>query len=303
MTAAGDSNGMSACPLCGACRSRRLFDRDGYVFHDCLACRTWFVSNRPSQEALNALYSGQAEERGSSLCWEVEARHDVSAIRRALDLAERRSGVGKMLDIGCGAGPLLALARSHGWTDLTGLEISPTAAAQARKVSGAQVFETTLDAAGFADGTFSLITMWDVIEHLLEPRDTLAHVSRLLTPGGTLAISTPNRFGVSVTWFGRASVVVCPPEHLFLASRKGLRAAFESAGFDLAGTWSEDIRVREWTRTGAESTPADDRETYRKVQGQLTSAGWFETAKTIANVGLRGLRCGDQLLAVAHRRT
>lgn len=303
MTPAGVSADASACPLCDARHSRRVFERDGYTFHDCLSCGTWFVSNRPTQAALSALYTGRTDERGSSLCWEVEVRHDVSAIRRALRLAERRTGIGKMLDIGCGAGPLLALARAHGWTDLAGLEISPTAAALARSASGAEVLETTLDGAGFADGTFSLVTMWDVIEHLLDPRDTLAHVARLLKPGGTLAVSTPNRFGLSVRWFADASVVVCPPEHLFLASRTGLRAAFDSAGFDVAGVWSEDIRVREWTRTTSESTPVDDRDAYRNVQGRLTTAGWFEAAQTLANIGLRTLRCGDQLLAVAHRRT
>ncbi len=233
----------------------------------------------------------------------VETRHDRPSLQRALDIGLRSAGRGPILDVGCGTGPFLTYARDQGWSDLTGLEISPHAAAVARRVSGADVRETTLDAADLPPEHYSIVALWDVVGHLCEPRRALRRIRDLLRPGGIIAVSTPNRFGLAVRIFGRRSVVVCPPEHLLIASRRGLRAALQAAGFSVEGLWSEDVRIREWTRWLGEAKPEDTRrESYRAVQGRLTRSPWFDGARRVANIGLRAARLGDQLLAVGVRQ-
>jgi SAM-dependent methyltransferase len=208
-----------------------------------------------------------------------------------------------VLDVGCGSGPFLSFARGQGWQDLTGLELSPVAAAAARASSGARVLEQGLEEADLPPGHFAVVAFWDVLEHLPEPRRALQRAAALLRPGGLVAISTPNRFGVAASVFGHRSVVVCPPEHLLLASRGGLRTALVDAGLEVDGIWSEDLRIREWTRAlgrgSAEGTGGEDRDRYRRAQAGLTGASWFETARSVANVVLRATRLGDQLLAIA----
>jgi SAM-dependent methyltransferase len=270
---------------------------------ECRACRSLFVRDVPDQERLRQLYQAATPDRGSTLCWEIETRHDRSSLQRALDAGLRTAGRGPILDVGCGTGPFLTYARDQGWSDLTGLEIAPHAAAVARSASGADVYETTLDAADLPPEHYSIVALWDVVEHLPEPRRALRRIRDLLRPGGIIAVSTPNRFGLAGVVFGRRSVVVCPPEHLLIASRRGLRVALEEAGFSVEGLWSEDVRIREWTRWIGQSKPEDTRrESYRAVQGRLTSSPWFDGVRRVANIGLRATRLGDQLLAIGVRR-
>jgi SAM-dependent methyltransferase len=292
----------SSCPLCGSATSRPAFEAAGHAFADCLECRTLFVKDAPPSGSLIELYREETTGRGSMLCWEVETRHDLASFGTVLDLASRGTGPGPILDVGCGSGPFLAFARARGWTDLTGLEPSARAAAAARAASGATIVEAALDDAELPESRYAVVSLWDVIEHLREPRQALDRVARLLRPGGMVAISTPNRYGVAASIFGRRSVVVCPPEHLLLASRRGLRRSLEAAGLGVVGIWSEDIRIREWTRWLGRSRPDDEqRQRYRGLQRKLTGASWFEGARSVANVALRATRLGDQLLAVARR--
>jgi SAM-dependent methyltransferase len=293
----------TVCPLClGAC-SRPFFERDGHVFMECAGCRTLFLRTPPDPEALTRLYVDPGPERGSALCWEVEARHDTPSFAKVLDLARRRGGTGPVLDVGCGNGLFLAYARDGGWTDLTGLEVSPTAAASARhRLPEATVLQVPLDAADLPQEHFAVIGLWDVLEHLPSPRRALLRVTSLLRPGGLVVVSTPNRFGLAIRLLGRRSVVVCPPEHLFLASRAGLGASMAAAGLSVESVWSEDLRIREWTRWLARPGHApDDRRRYLDVQGRLAASRWLQHVRALVNVGLRAGRIGDQLLAIASR--
>jgi SAM-dependent methyltransferase len=290
------------CPLCSSEDSIPRFERDGYTFRDCDRCRTLFVGVAPSQEELRRLYTEYAPERGSTLCWDVRSRHDTTSFIRVLDSALESVGYGPVLDIGCGTGAFLSCARQRSWTDLTGLEISSRAAAEARSVSGAVVSETTFDDATLPHDHYAVVGLWDVLEHLRSPADALRRVRQVLLPGGIVAISTPNRFGLSVSLFGRQSVVACPPEHLLIASRQGLRLALTAAGLSAEGIWSEDVRVREWTRWPDAPTPTPmQRQRYCWIQDRITGARWFGTARSIANVLLRTMRIGDQLLVIAKR--
>lgn len=302
MSDEGERSSAAACPLCSGLNPAPTFVRDGYAFLECRRCRTLFSLVVPGQDALTRLYREASSDRGSTLCWDVESRHDVSSFTRALEVASRSTGRGPILDIGCGTGPFLVCAREQGWSDLTGLEVSPRAAAAARTASGAEVRETPLDEADLPHDHYALVGLWDVLEHLPAAGRALERIRQLLRPGGIIAVSTPNRFGLAVLIFGRRSVVVCPPEHLLIASRRGLQSALNAAGLCVDGMWSEDLRVREWTRWFGASKPAGvQRQNYRDIQGRLTRSTWFATARSMANVVLRTTRIGDQLLAVASR--
>jgi SAM-dependent methyltransferase len=95
-----------------------------------------------------------------------------------------------LLDIGCGRGEFLAAAREAGWR-VAGSEIDPASAA-ACSARGLQVeigslFDTPLPA-----GPWSVITMWDVLDHLENPAEALQIAVRELAPGGILVVRGRN---------------------------------------------------------------------------------------------------------------
>jgi 2-polyprenyl-3-methyl-5-hydroxy-6-metoxy-1,4-benzoquinol methylase len=106
-------------------------------------------------------------------------------------LAELLPQQGSLLDVGCATGVFLDMARREGW-QATGLEISSRSAQYARDHFGLEVVTGTLEEESWSSRSFDAITMWDVIEHMADPRTAVAQAGRLLKEGGMLVVSTPN---------------------------------------------------------------------------------------------------------------
>jgi 2-polyprenyl-3-methyl-5-hydroxy-6-metoxy-1,4-benzoquinol methylase len=100
---------------------------------------------------------------------------------------------GRLLDVGCGLGYFVRRAAAvEGWS-ADGYEISPEAVAFARERLGlATVHCGKVEASDFAPGSFDIITLWDVIEHIPDPDPLLSYLCSLLTPDGLLCMHTPN---------------------------------------------------------------------------------------------------------------
>jgi 2-polyprenyl-3-methyl-5-hydroxy-6-metoxy-1,4-benzoquinol methylase len=96
----------------------------------------------------------------------------------------------RLLDVGCSSGAFLGAAVKLGFA-AEGVEPAPRAAETAR-ASGLKVYRGLLQEAGYADGQFDAITLFEVIEHLKEPLDLLRECHRILRPGGIMLVGTGN---------------------------------------------------------------------------------------------------------------
>lgn len=119
-------------------------------------------------------------------------RHETSRILSAgvvlAELKKHRPG-GRLLDVGCATGDLLVAATRLGF-EAEGLELSDWSCAIARKRGFTVHQERLRDLAQRSAANYDLVTLMGVIEHFSEPREEMAHLSRLLKPGGVLAIWT-----------------------------------------------------------------------------------------------------------------
>jgi 2-polyprenyl-3-methyl-5-hydroxy-6-metoxy-1,4-benzoquinol methylase len=298
------------CPLCSG-PGRLAFVKDGFTHHLCRGCDSLFVEPMPSPTELADFYRRHDADQNSRLCWEGGNRHAHAAWARALAAAERLAGPGPLLDVGCGAGQFLAFARARGWSQLVGLELAPEAAALARRASGAEVHEATLEGGALPEGGFAVVTLWDVLEHLPDPGQALDRLGRLLRPGGLLMLGVPHRHGITLRAFGAGSLIVMPPEHLFLPSRRGLLAAIRRAGLEPLRAETTEVRLREWLDAarrwlgrGGRAVPragAGERADYLRLYGRITGAGAFGLVQGAANLVLRLTRLGDQLTLIVRR--
>lgn len=286
------------CPLCRGPGSP-AFTVAGHDLHTCGRCATLFVAPLPPDDVLAAFYRSAEPELGSRLCWECSSRHSHATWARALAQISGTEG-GAVLDVGCGTGQFLEFAKGQDVGPLHGLELAPAAAAAARQRSGATVHERGVLDSGLPAETFGGVTLWDVLEHLPDPRAALRSVRTLLRPGGTVVIGTPNRRGVSLRLLGRRSSAICPPEHLFVATARGLRLALAGEGLEVTSIRSEQVRLHDWSgRGGGSGTPgAPDR--YQRAYSLLTGP-LGRAAQRAANVLLGATGLGDQLIAVARR--
>lgn len=153
-----------------------------------------------------------------------------NAARRLLGLERIVRGRRSLLDIGCGTGEFLHVASRRGW-DCTGVEISAYAAEYARTQYGVRVHTGPLEPNLFPERTFSVVSLWDVIEHLPDPAATLALCARLLRPRGILTLSTGDVESLCARLSGRHWHLFNLPEHVFFFSARSIRILLRRTGF------------------------------------------------------------------------
>ena len=232
---------MSPAPTCPVCLSGQdvawLLEKNGCQLHYCSVCDHIFVDPQPAPEQITSLYSS---ERGSGER-PKPVFDSTSAVprkfHRSLARITARVRTGQLLDVGCSNGAFLFLAKEAGF-DVSGVELDPAAAAIAR-ANGLAVVVGTLGEAGFAEASFDVVHLSDLIEHVPDPESLLREVRDLLRPSGILLVLTPNHDA----FFPRATYRLyrllgiswshpTPPEHLHQFSRTSLGLMLRRAGFD-----------------------------------------------------------------------
>lgn len=99
---------------------------------------------------------------------------------------------GRLLDVGCGTGAMLAAAAARGM-DTAGLDISDVAVAQARERSpGSELHVGVAERLPFADGGFDVVSCVGSLEHVTDPAVALREMRRVCRPDGRLLIIVPN---------------------------------------------------------------------------------------------------------------
>ncbi|MBI4133777.1 class I SAM-dependent methyltransferase [Candidatus Uhrbacteria bacterium] len=144
----------------------------------------------------------------------------------------------KVLDVGSGPGVFLDLVRRAGWEGI-GVELNYRAAAASRERYGIDVREGALESVGLPRESFDVVTLWDIVEHVRDPRRLLERAHALLAPGGALFIETPNsaalldRAAIMLARFGipRPAATFYGVHHLTLWNQKNIRRLLESIGF------------------------------------------------------------------------
>ncbi len=164
-------------------------DRYGAALSDIVRCRScghMQLDRFPSAEELMAAY---AEAESSDYVKEEEGQRATARV--ALERMERQVERGRLLDLGCWVGFLLADARSRGW-EVTGVEPSSFAATWAREKLDLDVHQEDLMTAALPSACFDAVVMGDVIEHLPDPDRGLERIANLLTPEGIVYLTLPD---------------------------------------------------------------------------------------------------------------
>jgi SAM-dependent methyltransferase len=133
------------------------------------------------------------DERLMQAMLDVDEHHWWYRGRRRIIRAELERlplpGAARILDAGCGSGRTLEELRGLG--EISGIELSPDAAAVAGSRGNFDVRIGRLEELPWEDGTFDLITCLDVIEHTPDDRLTLSELRRVCQPGGRLLVTVP----------------------------------------------------------------------------------------------------------------
>lgn len=188
----------------------------------CRGCGLLFQSPRPSEPELLAAYGGVEDP-----VYLAERENRYLTFRRAIRMLGPARGR-RLLDVGAYCGYFVDVARAEGFA-AEGLELSRWAVAQARAL-GLPVRNETIEERARGGAHYDVITMWDVVEHLADPRRDLAHAHALLRPGGRLVVSTIDTGSLVARLLGGGWPWLMDM-HLFYFDRKNLPALLEELGF------------------------------------------------------------------------
>ena len=241
---------LSVCPICGSGRlafayaapTTRGQDRRKWAVSECRECTHLFMNPQPTWEDLQAYYTdsydpydpmhGSNENDDADL--EVARRE--GKIRHIAIPAHKR-----LLDVGCGGGRFLRLAKKLGAIE-QGVEPSEHGARVATS-QGLNVFNGTLESffESYSGPGFDIITANHVIEHVPLPVQTLSVMRRLLAPGGMIWISVPNAdYPLCRALNGRWHSSDLP-YHLMQFTPASMARAGKLAGLVLQGQTTESI--------------------------------------------------------------
>lgn len=138
------------------------------------------------------------------------------------------TGSGRYLDVGCGSGGSLAVARALGWR-VSGIEMDDAAAALARRFTD-EVYVGDILGAPFPPAGFDVVTAFHVLEHVPDPVAVARRMLDWLAPGGLLIVEVPNAGGLGASLFGRAWSGLELPRHLSHFTPATLSRVLEHAG-------------------------------------------------------------------------
>lgn len=219
------------CNLCGNEDVSFFAKKRGYDLFKCNNCKLLFVHPIPVWIGVydDSYFSGAGKGFGY-VDYDVDKEPMIPTFNKYLDILED-FGVreGKLLDIGAATGFFMNIAKKRGF-EVTGVELSNFAAEKGRN-AGLNVISGDLLSQKFPSDSFDVITMFDVIEHVPNPKEIMTEVYRILKKGGYVLVNTPDSESLWARVLGEHWQLIVPPEHINYFSPKNFGNYLEQNGF------------------------------------------------------------------------
>ncbi|MFA5976145.1 MAG: class I SAM-dependent methyltransferase [Elusimicrobiota bacterium] len=221
----------SECPACRApvSLSVKLFDT-GFWQGTCAvmrcSCGLVYKKSMPSQDDLANLYSEgythfQLSDDAAGPAEILSARQKLARACRFLPETPPRGW--RLLDVGCAAGTFVSIARQLGF-QAEGLDeyLPENRQNEFLRRGGIDSLPT---------GSFDLVTLLNVAEHLVDPWPLLSGAYRLLRPGGVLLLTCPYGAGLACRIYRNRWVHMTLDEHLLFWTPASLTRILRAVGF------------------------------------------------------------------------
>ena len=255
------------CLVCAAREARLLYRITRFRILRCEACGQIYLSPLPSEEEIREMFSrlyttgeGSVPELKSyyGFCYSDDPSNPLVQLYESwLDALERERAPGRLLDVGCGTGLFLAVARRRGWEPF-GIDDCSEATQYARDHFGLEVRDGEFADFAAEGRRFDAITMWDIIEHSRSPVELLRCARRCLESDAVVGISTPNQRSILDVAAGSlyrltGGRLTSPLEkfyveqHFLYFTPATLEAALRRAGLELASLRRELTDLRRLT--------------------------------------------------------
>lgn len=232
---------LKECPVCAGkvfepfiiCKDFTV-SGEKYSIVKCTSCGFLFTNPRPGAMEIGKYYESEeyishsnSKEGFLNKIYQF-VRKKAIADKIKLIQGENKGLEKKILDIGCGTGEFLQACKENGWKS-RGVEPNEKARTFAQITYGLNILdETQLKA---LQDTFSIITMWHVLEHVHELQERVMQLNKLLKTGGTAIIAVPNPTSADALNYKEFWAAYDVPRHLYHFSPSSIKNLFSRHGF------------------------------------------------------------------------
>jgi 2-polyprenyl-3-methyl-5-hydroxy-6-metoxy-1,4-benzoquinol methylase len=254
-----------ANPVCGG-EPELIYQLGEFDVWHCRVCGLRYRQPFPSAEEIERMYTDSSYLSSAYFAGQTDTtvdpkRPELAIYREGLDWLDRHSGVdkadgGTLLDVGAGTGFFLQLARERGWA-VSGVEISATHVEEGQRRFGVEVLHGDFSTMDLPRAAFDVITMWDLLEHVEAPGETLAKARGLLKPDGHLVIFTIDSDSLFNRLAGvgyhmtrgvmkRAIELLYDKRHNFYFTSRSLETLLEQERFEIRHRKSHRAHLGRW---------------------------------------------------------
>lgn len=216
------------CNLCNSDATTFICSKDSLDVVKCNNCFLIYVNPRLNAKEREKHYS---EDYFTNWLKEKDI-HINKRFRKRIKTIKKYKTNPRILDVGCGAGFFLEVAKKEGW-DIYGTEISEFASEYARCNLGLNVITGELQKIKFENEFFDVITLWHILEHIPYPLDFLSEILRIMKKDGILIIEVPNIGSYISSLVLEDWELLAPKEHLFYFTEDTLKKLLEKVGFKI----------------------------------------------------------------------
>lgn len=224
---------LTACPVCGTKDLVAYTEKFGYALDKCDHCGQIFCNPMPNHEQLDCYYNGPMKEfENQFFADSFENRIPIFDFR--INVILRFLNKGRLLDIGSAIGIFLeALRRRKTDLEIHCCEPSEDASKRLReRFPEVKLFTQWLHEMN-PDNKYSAITLWDTLEHLVDPHAAAKMIHSLLEPSGYWFFSTPNTDSFEWEVAGKNHVQLLPPGHVNLFNTQSVEIFLKKSGFNI----------------------------------------------------------------------
>jgi 2-polyprenyl-3-methyl-5-hydroxy-6-metoxy-1,4-benzoquinol methylase len=230
---------LEQCPICGGraftpslAPTDHTVSKKQFQLTDCTACGARFTNPRPTPAEIGKYYASEDYISHTNTSRGLQDRIyqwvRKRAIRNKHQLIAQHHPQGSILDVGCGTGEFLGFLKSKGY-QTQGVEPSLTAREQAIRNHALEIMPELDQVA--AHEQFNVITLWHVLEHVHDVRETLRKLHARLQTGGSLVIAVPDRDSWDAGFYGKDWAAYDVPRHLSHFRRRDMHRLLREQGF------------------------------------------------------------------------
>jgi 2-polyprenyl-3-methyl-5-hydroxy-6-metoxy-1,4-benzoquinol methylase len=235
----------NSCPVCDSPDIMNVFSvkdhsvsREVFVIMECRVCNLRFTQDAPAETSIGRYYqSGEYISHSNTSKGFINGLYQrvrKRTLRQKQRLIEKVTGLeeGKLLDLGAGTGAFASQMNKAGW-NVTALEPDAGARIVAKDQFDIELRDTNTFSM-LENGTFGVITMWHVLEHVHDLHGYVKKLADLLNDNGILVIAVPNYQSTDAAKYGEYWAAYDVPRHLYHFSPKSMMVLMEAYGLTIS---------------------------------------------------------------------